>query len=76
MVRHLWRKYASAYRGGAGKNLKNTGLAKFTVLCYFLANSMVMATCALAATSLTRFQWTGGWAGGWVWLGVCAAGER
>ncbi|KAL7492903.1 hypothetical protein ACHAWT_002022 [Skeletonema menzelii] len=39
----LRRMYASEYKRGRGKKLKQIKLAKFTVPCYFLCNAMVMA---------------------------------
>merc|ERR1712029_962720 len=39
----LRRLYAAAYRDGSGKNFKEMGLAKYTIPCYFIVNSMLMA---------------------------------
>jgi len=39
----LRRLYATAYRGSAGLPLKEMGLEKYTVPCYFIYNGMAMA---------------------------------
>jgi hypothetical protein len=50
----LRRMYASAYKAGAGKKLKQIGLAKFTIPCYFVCNTMVMAAGIQAIRSCLR----------------------
>mmetsp|Transcript_12265 Transcript_12265/g.17611 ORF Transcript_12265/g.17611 Transcript_12265/m.17611 type:complete len:194 (+) Transcript_12265:437-1018(+) len=39
----LRRMYASTYKRGGGMKLKQIGIAKFTIPCYFLCNTMVAA---------------------------------
>ncbi len=50
----LRRMYASTYKRGGGKKLKQIGLAKFTVPCYFICNTMIMAAGVQAMRGYLR----------------------
>lgn len=50
----LRRMYASTYKRGGGKKLQEIGLAKFTVPCYFVCNTMVMAAAIQAVRGYLR----------------------
>uniref|UniRef100_A0A7S2M703 Uncharacterized protein n=1 Tax=Skeletonema marinoi TaxID=267567 RepID=A0A7S2M703_9STRA len=50
----LRRMYASTYKRAGGKKLKQIGLAKFTVPCYFICNTMVMAAGIQAVRGYVR----------------------
>jgi len=50
----LRRMYASTYKRAGGKKLKQIGLAKFTVPCYFICNTMVMAVGIQAVRGYVR----------------------
>ena len=50
----LRRSYASIYKRGVGLKLKQIGLAKFTIPCYFICNTMVMAAGVQAVRCCLR----------------------
>ena len=50
----LRRLYATTYKGGVGKKFKDIGLAKYTVPCYFICNTMVMSAAIQALRSFLR----------------------
>ena len=50
----LRRLYASTYKAGKGKKLKDIGLAKYTIPCYFISNTMVMSVAIQVLRSFLR----------------------
>mmetsp|Transcript_6826 Transcript_6826/g.10664 ORF Transcript_6826/g.10664 Transcript_6826/m.10664 type:complete len:194 (-) Transcript_6826:2670-3251(-) len=50
----LRRMYASTYKRGGGMKLKQIGIAKFTIPCYFICNTMVAASGVQAVRGYMR----------------------
>lgn len=50
----LRRLYASTYKAGIGKKFKDIALAKYTVPCYFISNTMVMSAAIQVVRSFLR----------------------
>ena len=50
----LRRMYASTYKRGGGKKLKQINLGRFTVPCYFISNTMIMAAGVQALRGYMR----------------------